>query len=420
MIHAQTLYLIAYVLQFAFALTMVLLTWSDRRSRGMDWLAAAGALQLLASTIRYVLPDHWLRASQTIAASLLILVFFWIYLGMRWFVVRRPLYQQWPTAVISASMALELGFSIMSGSHGYFAFIFSRLVTMGIMLVTMRMLWNPSYRALQPAARFSAVLVGVAMAVATFRLVVDIATHGHLHDSLMNAARIALLISVSILSFTFISLWVAESKRRLHEETRTDALTGLCNRRAMEEFATDEIRLAEAKGTQLALLMLDLDKFKNLNDTYGHWTGDRALKALGATVLQTVGLRDITGRVGGEEFAVLLPDRDLSGAEMLAEQLRRAVEKIRIEEGDSTISMTVSIGVSCRKAGERTWADTLRRADKALYQAKNAGRNRVIVYNDRVAAADGMHAGRRAAAKALLTGTGTGGRVWQRERAKSS
>ncbi len=420
MIHAQTLYLIGYVSQVTFALTMVLLTWSDRRSKGMDWLAAAGGLQLLASTVRFMMPSAWDRVAQTIAASLLILVFFWVYLGMRWFAVRRPLYEQWPTAVVSASMALELGFGIMSGHTGYFALVFSRLVIFGIMAATMHMLWQTPFRPMQAAARFCAGQLAVVMSVFVFRLIVDIGLHGHLHDSLMIAARVAMLISVSMLSFSFISLWVAESKRRLHEETRTDALTGLCNRRAMEEFAADEIRLAEQNKSPLALLMLDLDKFKVLNDTYGHWTGDRALKTLGATMLATVGPRDITARVGGEEFAVLLPGRDLSAAEMLAEQLRRAVEKVRIEEGESTIKMTVSIGVSMRKPGERTWADTLRRADKALYQAKRGGRNRVMVYTERTAVAEGLHAGRRAAAKALLTGTDTGARRWQRERLKST
>ncbi len=416
MIHAQTLFLIAYVLQFAFAVTMALLTWSDRRSRGMDWLAAAGGLQLFASSVRYMLPAHWEHASQAIGASLLILVFFWVYLGMRWFALRRPLYEQWPAAVISGSMALELGFAIMSGAHWRFAFLFSRLITMAIMAITMRMLWRTAIKGILNAARFCAIQIGVVMAVFIFRLTVDLAMHGHMHDVLMSAARLALLISVSILSFSFISLWVAESKRRLHEETRMDTLTGLCNRLAMEEFAADEIRIAENNETPLALLMLDLDKFKVLNDTYGHWTGDRALKALGAAMLQTVGPRDITARVGGEEFAVMLPGRDLSGAEMLAEQLRRAVEKICLEEGDCIIRMTVSIGVSTRRPGERTWADTLRRADKALYQAKRGGRNRVIVYNDRSAGTDGMHAGRRAAAKALLIDTATG---WQRVKADS-
>lgn len=411
MIHAQSLFLIAYVLQFSFAVTMVLLTWSDRRSRGMDWLAAAGGLQLFASSVRYLLPAQWERASQTIGASLLILVFFWVYLGMRWFALRRPLYEQWPAAVISCSMALELGFAIMSGAHGHFALVFSRVVTMSIMVIIMRTLWRTPIAGIRSAARFSAVQTGVVMAVFLFRLVVDLTVHGHVHDVLNNAARLAVLASVSVLSFSFIALWVAESKRRLHEETRMDALTGLCNRRAMEEFAADEFRLAEQNETPLALLMLDLDKFKALNDTYGHWTGDRALKALGATVLETVGPKDITARVGGEEFAVLLPGRDVTAAEMLAEQLRRAVERVCLEEGDCVIKMTVSIGISMRRPGERTWADTLRRADKALYQAKRSGRNRVVVYTERAAGADGLHAGRRAAAKALLIDTATG---WQR------
>jgi len=172
-------------------------------------------------------------------------------------------------------------------------------------------------------------------------------------------------------------LFVGETNCRLQEDTRTDSLTKLRNRRAMEEVAVREVLLAGRKQQPLALLMMDLDHFKNLNDTWGHALGDRALSAVGSVLQNAIGPRELTARMGGEEFAVLLPGRDLETAGTIAERLRSAIAELRLHDAEQSASLTVSIGVSVLREGEDTWTEMLCRADDALYRAKRGGRNQV-------------------------------------------
>jgi diguanylate cyclase (GGDEF)-like protein len=131
--------------------------------------------------------------------------------------------------------------------------------------------------------------------------------------------------------------------------------------------------------TPLALLMLDLDRFKDLNDTYGHSLGDRALRSVGTVLMSFMGARDFTARMGGEEFAVLLPGRDLQSAATIAEQMRATIGALRVDASQQSATVTVSIGVSELRAGESGWTEMLCRADDALYRAKREGRNRVAI-----------------------------------------
>jgi len=165
----------------------------------------------------------------------------------------------------------------------------------------------------------------------------------------------------------------------LDEETRQDALTGLPNRRAIEERAAAEMRLSERTGRPLALLMMDLDGFKKLNDTWGHAFGDQALRVIGDALVRRSSEGNFVGRLSGEEFAMLLPDHTVADACRVAEVLRAAIAKLVLVEGDQRVKLTVSIGIAIRFARETTWTEMLRRADVALYRAKLGGRNRVIV-----------------------------------------
>ena len=127
--------------------------------------------------------------------------------------------------------------------------------------------------------------------------------------------------------------------------------------------------------------MLDLDHFKRLNDDFGHDVGDRALRCFGEILLDMLGPGDCGSRFGGEEFAVMLPGRDLESAAFLGERLRRSLESLRLNSAEGPITLTVSIGVSQLAPGEKDWEPMLHRADKALYQAKREGRNRVVLWS---------------------------------------
>lgn len=173
------------------------------------------------------------------------------------------------------------------------------------------------------------------------------------------------------------------TERRRHEQTlerlaSTDTLTGLANRRAFMERLEPECARQASGGPGGMVLMLDLDHFKRVNDTWGHATGDVVLVHL-ARMLKGNLLRshDLAGRLGGEEFAVLLPGTTAQEATAIGERLRHALEQSRIHAGDGTIfQVTMSIGAAPLHADAHA---TLAQADAALYEAKNTGRNKVVL-----------------------------------------
>lgn len=171
-------------------------------------------------------------------------------------------------------------------------------------------------------------------------------------------------------------LRAAERMTKLQEElirlAETDGLTGLLNRRAFRERTETAIDRV-APGRPASLIVVDIDHFKRINDVHGHDIGDEAIRAV-ASLFQEAG---IVGRMGGEEFGILLPERDLDSALFHAEGLRVRVRALRIACGDGTIGLTCSFGVSTWSEGD-TIPALFKRADVALYSAKAAGRNRVM------------------------------------------
>jgi diguanylate cyclase (GGDEF)-like protein len=166
--------------------------------------------------------------------------------------------------------------------------------------------------------------------------------------------------------------------RRVASQATTDSLTGLANRRTLDEELVLEWRRAHRVGDSLAFVLLDLDNFKQVNDTHGHPAGDAVLRAVGQVLLGGVRQVDLAGRYGGEEFALVLPETDLPGALKLAERLRAALESTPVELADgTTLHVTASFGVALKD--QLGSADELVAvADEALYAAKGAGKNRVM------------------------------------------
>jgi len=157
-----------------------------------------------------------------------------------------------------------------------------------------------------------------------------------------------------------------------------DELTGVTNRRRFQELLRQRIRRAESLGSPLSMMVLDLDYFKQINDTYGFLRGDEVLKALARICQDHMGEGEVLARIGGEEFALLMPDLDMNDAQKLAEQIRARVWQSPVALADIAIHVTVSIGVVQWQSGE-TQAELLNRADKALQSAKYTGRNRVVL-----------------------------------------
>lgn len=167
---------------------------------------------------------------------------------------------------------------------------------------------------------------------------------------------------------------------QLRELAATDALTGLPNRRSFLAHVAEELhRLARMPDAQAAVLMVDIDYFKQVNDTYGHAAGDAALRLFAVTLAEVSRDVDMKGRVGGEEFALLLPGSDLVAAQIVAERLRMLVAETPLIQEAYTVYLTVSIGISMLTAADTSVDAVLNRADQALYKAKNSGRNRVAI-----------------------------------------
>lgn len=173
---------------------------------------------------------------------------------------------------------------------------------------------------------------------------------------------------------------ITQLNERLANLALTDELTGLPNRRAIFLRGAEEISRSKRYGSPLSMLMLDIDKFKNINDTYGHSKGDMALQCVARVLREQVREVDLPGRLGGEEFGILLPNTRMEEALIIAERIRKSVEALRCEKDEDTcITMTASLGVAGYTAEIKNLDDLFSRADAAMYKAKNNGRNRVEV-----------------------------------------
>jgi diguanylate cyclase (GGDEF)-like protein len=168
--------------------------------------------------------------------------------------------------------------------------------------------------------------------------------------------------------------------RGLYESSVRDPLTGAFNRKHFSERLASEIAYAVRHRTELALLMLDLDHFKSVNDDFGHLAGDKVLRSVSGLVNRTIRIEDVFCRYGGEEFSVIARGIDAKGAVAMAERIRSIVETARVVHQDQWIPVTVSVGVSTLLccAGNNTGDQLISIADQRLYLAKLQGRNRVV------------------------------------------
>jgi diguanylate cyclase (GGDEF)-like protein len=170
-----------------------------------------------------------------------------------------------------------------------------------------------------------------------------------------------------------------------HAETlaRTDFLTGMNNRRSFYDLCDSPFKLARRHGQDLSIMLIDFDEFKKVNDAHGHAIGDEVLRTLARIVTETCRDSDIAGRVGGDEFAVLLPQTNARSARELAERLRLRMEKavVHLEQGDVTddVTFTASFGVAQMAPECESFQALVATADSAMYTAKQKGRNRVFV-----------------------------------------
>ncbi|VVN49608.1 hypothetical protein PS687_00009 [Pseudomonas fluorescens] len=248
-------------------------------------------------------------------------------------------------------MLFTVGMSVSAVSC-YSAYRYMTLVSIGLVLLpcTVWLLFQPS-----------SMQVGVAIAVLVFATFVASATR-KLSDALEKAFRLT------------------RQMERAHSistrAAQTDELTGLMNRRAFFEHA--HLLYAQCRHNQqpLCALMMDMDHFKHINDTYGHQAGDQVLRQIGGVISASFRKSDVYGRLGGEEFAVLLPNTSLEAAQAIAEQLVESISGLAVEP---VKGLSASLGVASTHAQDEDLHGLMNTADKALYRAKALGRNQVAV-----------------------------------------
>lgn len=194
---------------------------------------------------------------------------------------------------------------------------------------------------------------------------------GHLAQGVGAIELLVVFFVAGLFNLVQIRLVLGRVMRRLLEQTRIDPLTGVSNRRGLMAALDGTHHRALRAGSAYALMIVDIDHFKRVNDEQGHAAGDAELHRVASQLAHTVRVGDSVGRLGGEEFCLLLPSTDRSGAERMAERVRIAVEQ--------GTHVTVSVGVAMAQPSAESALDAMERADQALYRAKNEGRNRVVV-----------------------------------------
>ena len=202
------------------------------------------------------------------------------------------------------------------------------------------------------------------------------------HSSLNVGTAMAVVAVIAMLHAMLMALVVARLIQQLRWRARHDGLTGLLNRRAMQEAIDEQLHRSRRAGDTFAVVMVDLDHFKSINDRHGHAAGDRALKHTAALLQTHVREVDRVGRFGGEEFIVLLPGVGLAQAAQTAEALRAHLAAQQVPREGGPLALSASFGVAEWKGPSEEPSRLLMRADEALYRAKRAGRNQVQATND--------------------------------------
>ena len=178
-----------------------------------------------------------------------------------------------------------------------------------------------------------------------------------------------------------LSLYNLKLREELRQQATHDPLTGLCNRRYLEENLGRELHRARRANSPLCIVMLDLDNFKPFNDSFGHDAGDSLLRQLGQMLREKLRKSDISCRYGGDEFVLVLPDSSLADTQQRVEQIRVLVKELQIRHGGPQLdTITISAGIAPASEHNSTAAELLQAADNAMYTAKQAGGNRVVVY----------------------------------------
>lgn len=377
-LHTPTLLLVNLVVTLALGVSMGVVARRARRD-GMVWWAWAMVAQTLAFLLlglRGQVSD-WL--SVVLANTLMVATFALFSEGLCEFQHRRP--RRWliwtPVLLLLAAQVLLLDEQRIRPLLSNAVMVFQAMVLLQLILSGRRE--RPGRGQYFVAAGFLLIVLALLL-----RLIAQLAGWVDLRQVTESNPVHALSLLMATLIIVIVAMGlVLMSKERADALNRNlalqDELTGLHNRRSIQRLLDQQLAMLARGRRPLAVLLIDVDHFKRINDTHGHLSGDLALREIGACLLGRLRGQDLVGRWGGEEFIALLPDTGIGGARKLAEQLRRAVEQLQVVSlVGKQMPLTVSIGLCTRVPDdEATREDVIALADRALYQAKQSGRNRV-------------------------------------------
>ena len=358
--------------------TVAVLAWRNRSIKGMSWFAAsmiAGMLKLILQGLEGRIPA---ALSSMVANELYLISFAMQYMGLRWFVLRRPLKARWPAFMLAAILAAYTACSLLKLPYT------GNIVNIPFILLCGISAWFLARHGKRAVSRVSAIILFADMLVSGYRALLTNLRYMRPWETVHAETDPRWLYSLAAMAFlatcmAMCELWfmVAELERVLAEQARTDALTGALNRRAMEEAALRETSRSMRHGHPLCVIVVDVDHFKHINDTYGHAAGDLVLKALVERIKTMLRRQDVLARTGGEEFTILLPDTGAADGVLAAERIRQSVEFLEVIHEGAVIRVTVSAGVAQLDGAAGSWEIMMRNADAAMYEAKVSGRNSV-------------------------------------------
>jgi len=376
----RTLFLFDVVSLSVYALALTVLAFRHRRMNWLSWFALSVLLQLVATALEGTVGNSHVAWTVLLPSLLNSTAFFSMYMGFRWLLLREAPTSQLGPMLLYMALTGYVALYLVHAPNSFAIGMAPVFISSGISVGYLLKLGKGNIRL---TARIAAGVLFVYMCVLIYRLLLvssagsAIATDMTDHRSLYSMLAMMLLSNCLILMYLWF--FVAEMYGDLAQTARLDPLTGVLNRRAIEAESSREISRSRRTGSPMALIELDIDHFKKVNDTHGHRAGDNALRTLVKILNQELREVDMVGRIGGEEFVVLLPDTTALTGAAVAERLREVVEATPILLNKTEIRMTISIGVTQLLPLDPDWEPILDRADEALYAAKREGRNRVMI-----------------------------------------
>jgi diguanylate cyclase (GGDEF)-like protein len=364
-----------------FTVCITLLAWKNPRIVGMKWFAGGlivGLIKLVLQGMEGEVPPF---ISSMLMSQLYLVSFTMQLMGLHWFVVRKPVRHRWPFIAIGIALVVYAVMFLCSIPYSTNVINIPAVIVCGVSGWIVLKYGRGPFTAV---SRVAGIILFAEMITTAYRAVLTNIRYAQPWMLFRVKNDPAWLYSLAAMAFlaTFMvmcDLWflVTELQRELAELARTDPLTGALNRRALEEAALRETARSIRYGHLLCMVILDIDHFKKLNDTRGHAAGDCALQALVNQTKLLLREQDLLARTGGEEFTIMLPNTPVSAGIAVAERIRQAIEELEVHFAGEPIKFTVSLGVAEFDPRHGNWESMMQRADIAMYEAKEHGRNTV-------------------------------------------